>query len=448
MRLTAPIDPAAFATAMTALGPFEPKPLIAVGVSGGPDSLALTLLMNDWVRARGGAVLALTVDHGLRPEAAAEARQVGSWLAARGIDHRILAWTGNKPGAGIQAAARAARYALLAEACAARGILHLAVAHHADDQAETVLFRQQRGSGPDGLAGMTLSRSLGAVRLMRPLLPWPKDRLIATCAEFGQPYVEDPSNRSPDYARPVLRQRLAGDPALRAVLLKTALKAGETRHQMGKTVASTLARAVTIGPDGVVLVDRAELSKAALKPRHSTLAAILRTVGGGAFAPDEAAVARLDEALKNQSFRGTNLAGCLIRPWRGALLVCREAVRAAPAERLAPGMWQRWDGRFEIFVQVTDINTEIKVGVLGEKGWAAVRRRPEPAFPAVAGAGLPAIRSGEEVVSVPSIGWCKTGASGVRYRLSPLWPLASETFTVVSAGADIMSDRGERSRRQ
>lgn len=448
MRLTLPADSAAFAIAMAALGPFEPRPLIAVGVSGGPDSLALTLLMNDWARSHGGAVLALTVDHGLRPEAAAEARQVGSWLLGRGIDHCILNWTGDKPGAGIQAAARAARYRLLAEGCAARGILHLAVAHHADDQAETVLFRRERGSGPDGLAGMTASRSLGAVRLIRPLLAWSKDRLIATCAEFGQPYVEDPSNRSPAYARPVLRQRLSGDPELRAALLETALKAGETRHQMGKTDASTLGRAVTIGPDGVALVDRAELFKAPPEPRHSALSAILRTVGGGAFAPDEAAVARLDEMLEKQSFRGANLAGCLIRPWRGTLLICREAVRAAPPEHLRPNVWEDWDGRFALRVQGSDTTTKFTVSAFGAKGWSAVPRRLKPGFPAVAGAGLPAIRDGGQVVSVPPIGWSEAGAPAIRYRLSPLWPLASETFTVVSAGADIMSDRGERSRRQ
>jgi tRNA(Ile)-lysidine synthase len=234
---------------------------------------------------------------------------------------------------------------------------------------------------------------------------------------------------------------------LRASLLKTALEAGETRHKMGKTVASTLGRAVTIGPDGVALIDRTELSKAPPKPRQTALAAILRTVGGGAFAPDETAVARLDEMLKNQSFRGTNLAGCLIRPWRGALLICRETARAAPPKRLTPNTWRRWDDRFAVFLQVIDKDTIFTVCALGAKGWAALPPGRKPAISAVAGAGLPAIRNGEQVVSVPSIGWSEAGAPPIRYRLKPLWPLASETFTVVSAGADIMSDRGERSRR-
>lgn len=431
---------------MAAFVPFEPRPLIAVGVSGGPDSLALALLLHDWARSHGGAILALTVDHGLRPEAAAEARQVGAWLAPRGVDHRILSWTGDKPNSGIQAAARRARYALLAGACAGLGILHLAVAHHADDQAETVLFRQERGSGVDGLAGMTTCRSLGAVRLIRPLLRWPKDRLIATCAEFGQDYIEDPSNRSPGYARPALRQRLAADRNLRAALLETASSAGETRCEWEKTVASTLARTATFSPDGVLRLDRAAFAETAPKPRRAALAAILRTVGGGAFAPDEIAVARLDEILQTEDFRGANLAGCLIRPWRGIVLICREAARTAPPISLAARVPQRWDGRFEVY-QYTDKDTELSVDALGAKGWAALRSPAKSAYPACAGAGLPAVRKGDRVVSIPAIAWSEAGAPAIACSLSPLWPLASEMFTVVSAGADIMSDRGEQSRR-
>ncbi len=195
------IDPAAFALAMQAFAPFESQPVIAVAVSGGPDSLALLLLVDRWARDQGGAALALTVDHGLRPDSAAEAAQVGAWAKARGIAHAVLPWTGDKPQTGIQAAARQARYRLLTEACAARGILHLAIAHHADDQAETVLFRRERGSGPAGLAGMTAARSLGAVRMIRPLLGWPKSALTQTCRHFGQDFVEDPSNRSDRFAR-------------------------------------------------------------------------------------------------------------------------------------------------------------------------------------------------------------------------------------------------------
>src|SRR3954468_25085898 len=99
---------------MDLLEPFEPSPRVAVGVSGGADSLALCLLLKTWIDGRNGSLLALTVDHGLRHDAAAEAAQVGVWLKTYGIEHEVLCWEGAKPSSGIQAGARDARYRLLA----------------------------------------------------------------------------------------------------------------------------------------------------------------------------------------------------------------------------------------------------------------------------------------------------------------------------------------------
>src|SRR5579859_7234462 len=136
---------AEFAAVLSAIGGFEPRPFIAIAVSGGPDSLALTILADRWARERGGSAVALTVDHRLRPESAEEADTVGCWLAARGIAHTALVWDGPKPATGIQEAARAARYRLLAEWCAVEGCLHLLTAHQREDQAETHLIRQRAG---------------------------------------------------------------------------------------------------------------------------------------------------------------------------------------------------------------------------------------------------------------------------------------------------------------
>jgi tRNA(Ile)-lysidine synthase len=154
----APLTLAELAAALESIGGFEARPVLAVAVSGGPDSLALVLLAEKWARQRGGQAWALTVDHGLRPESAAEARRVAFWLAARSIAHQILVWTGDKPASGIQEAARDARYRLLAEWCRTHGCLHLVAAHHREDQVETHLIRRRAGSGPDGLAGMSAVR--------------------------------------------------------------------------------------------------------------------------------------------------------------------------------------------------------------------------------------------------------------------------------------------------
>jgi tRNA(Ile)-lysidine synthase len=185
----APVSDAEFAAAIGRLGPFEPAPDLAVAVSGGADSLALTLLADRWARACGGRITALTVDHRLRAESGDEARRVGAMLGARGIAHEILVWHGPYPLHDLQAAARAARYRLLGDWCRARHVLHLLTAHHQDDQAETLLLRLGRGSGLAGLAGMAPLVEEAHWRLLRPLLDLPAARLRATLEQTGQDWI-------------------------------------------------------------------------------------------------------------------------------------------------------------------------------------------------------------------------------------------------------------------
>lgn len=183
-------------------------PVIAVAVSGGSDSMALLLLTHEWASAHGGKVVALTIDHRLRPESSQEAKQVTTWLAPLHIEHHILPWEGKKPSANIQETARNARYSLLTDWCRTHGIKHLLTAHHQDDQAETVAMRLARGSGVDGLSGILPLTYQAGIQILRPLLDIPKAELQAYLKERGQPWIEDPSNHNIDYARNALRATL------------------------------------------------------------------------------------------------------------------------------------------------------------------------------------------------------------------------------------------------
>lgn len=182
------------------------KALLAV--SGGPDSIALMHLAAHWAQTAPGApVLAVaTVDHALRPESGAEAAKVADWAATLGLPHTILLWQGEKPSQRIQEAARDARYALLVDHARVIGADALVTAHHADDQAETVLFRLTRGSGIAGLAGMARVSQRRGLPLHRPLLDWRKADLLAFCAGEGLAFLEDPSNADPKFARARLRR--------------------------------------------------------------------------------------------------------------------------------------------------------------------------------------------------------------------------------------------------
>lgn len=176
---------------------------LVLAVSGGPDSTALLLLAARWCAARGRAprLLAVTVDHGLRREAAGEARAVKRLAHELGVDHRTVRWTGPKPATGIQEAARAARYRLLGAAAGRVGARHLLTGHTLDDQAETVLFRLARGSGLSGLAGMARRTAFGDRVVVRPFLDLPKARLIATVTAAGLSHAEDPANADLRFSR-------------------------------------------------------------------------------------------------------------------------------------------------------------------------------------------------------------------------------------------------------
>ena len=183
------------------LGPPE---RIGVAVSGGPDSLALLLLAQ---AAYPGRVCAATVDHGLRPEGAAEAAFVAGLCADLGVPHATLE-AGMTERTNIQAAARERRYALLASWAESTGVACLATAHHLDDQAETLIMRLLRGSGLSGLAGIRAAKS-GAVPIVRPLLGWRRDELAAIVAAAGIEAVADPSNEDERFDRARIRRHLA-----------------------------------------------------------------------------------------------------------------------------------------------------------------------------------------------------------------------------------------------
>jgi tRNA(Ile)-lysidine synthase len=212
---------------------WKSAPAIVLAVSGGPDSIALMWLAARWRRALkpGPRLIAVTVDHGLRPEAAREAREVKRLAGTLELPHRTLRWTGTKPDTGLPAAAREARYRLLAQAARASGATHILTAHTRDDQAETLLMRMLRGSGIAGLAAMTRETDRDGVRLARPLLDVSKLQLIATLKKAGMGFADDPTNRDTTFTRP----------RLRALMPALADEGGDSRNLA--RLASRLARA-------------------------------------------------------------------------------------------------------------------------------------------------------------------------------------------------------------
>jgi tRNA(Ile)-lysidine synthase len=433
----APVRAQEFAYFMDRFAPWEKAPHLAVGLSGGSDSFALTLLARDWARARGGRVTALTVDHGLRAESAAEAQAVAARCAALGIEQQVLRWTGERPRSGIQAAARAARYRLLEDWCATNRVLHLLLGHQREDQAETTLMRLERRSGVAGLAGMAACVEHRAVRVVRPLLSVSRMRLRATLTAAGEGWIDDPSNANPAFTRPRLRAALASGAESAAIerLLGIAGQAAASRRALEAKTAALLACAASLDPAGFVWLDP-EAMRAAPEPVGLTaLAAVIATVSGADYPPRFGQLARLYQSLPAAG--GQTLGGCLIAPRRGRLLVCREPAAVAPAVALAAGGAARWDRRFAATLAAA-AGTELMLGALGADAQGMGGKAPEAALaqiPPVARPALAALRLGSEVAAVPALGYfsgrraARPGLLHVLFR--PTRPLTAAGFTIV-----------------
>jgi len=427
------VSPDAFAARLDALAPSEPASAaarFAIAVSGGRDSMALALLSRAYAQRTGARVLALTVDHGLRAGSGAAARRCAAWCAALGFETRILQWRGDKPGSGVQAAARGARYRLLAEACAAHRVDALMTAHSADDQAETVFMRLRRGAGAAGLSAMAEASRIAAgagapVRLLRPLLPFSRAQLTASVRAAGQDFLDDPANDDPAFERVRVRALLAAldEQALLtpAALGRTAARLRDADRRLRAAEARLFDRlgGCFHGWGGVSL-DRAD----AAAPDMGGLAARLIHAASGEAHPPGA-----DEAFNALvAARGTGaatLAGALIRTARGrvwflrepAALLGRSGVAPAPSAPLTgPTLW---DGRF--ILRPLDQEKAFAVEPLGRNLASLGARRALLAAPAAGAAGAPAIYCDGALIGV-------AGASFGRVTGFACEALAQERF--------------------
>jgi tRNA(Ile)-lysidine synthase len=352
-----------------------------VAVSGGSDSVALLLLANAWAQARDVTLHAVTIDHGLRPEAAAEAAFVAALSEGLSIDHTTLAWEGTKPSTGLPGAARNARYALIEEFARDIGCDLILAGHTLDDQAETMLMRTRRMGEVDAEGGPTsLGRGLaamparsvlpGGTLLARPLLGVERETLRGYLAEFGQSWVEDPTNSDAAYERVRVRRELAADPLLKDRL--TTLNAAMTRWRavLARDTAALLDHLVSVKPGPVFLFDL-KVARAAPAPVLIHAVQVLLAVSGGG----ERLVPRRKVEALVAGFGGgetgrMTLGGAVIERDGGLVRFFREQ-RGMDGRFVDPGETLLWDGRVEI---ANASRQKVHVGPLTRQGLADLER--------------------------------------------------------------------------
>ena len=313
----------------------DPVPLL-LAVSGGADSLSLMVLCDEWMK-RNKIPLTLhvaSVDHGLRPEAAEECSYVKSLAEERGLTHVTLVWGGEKSHSNLQGEARVARYRLMADYAQSIGCRHIAIAHHQDDQAETLLMRLIRGSGVTGLAAMRPMQPFGAVSLVRPLMAFPKARLKASLVARSLRWVEDPSNQSRDYTRVRVRSLLpifSSEGCEPSRLAATARRLQRADAALTAIASDFFKAQVTNGPGRSVSVRLEPLVAETEEIRLRVLRLMLVRVAGPGYPPREERLMALDAALReskeSEAPLKRTIGGCCFEGRKGTLWVYRETGR-------------------------------------------------------------------------------------------------------------------------
>lgn len=363
---------------------------LGVALSGGGDSMALLHLL----AGTGQRLSAVTIDHGLR-DVAGELALCARAAADLGVPHEVRRWHWGGQG-NLQAAAREGRRAAIRDWATARGIAHVALGHTEDDQAETVLLRLARGSGIDGLAAMAPFRDENGITWLRPLLDLSRADLRAWLHAQGIAWAEDPSNEAPRFDRVRARN-----------LMDTLADLGLTRGRLAQLADHARAAQVVLDAAardwaaGALREDRGDIilpggvpDLGADSPRR-VLSAAVRWIGSAAYRPRWKALRTALEAAAGGQPR--TVAGCLIRPERGALRLTREA--ACCGASVAAG--HVWDGRWQVIPPKGASVEGLRIAALGAEGLALCPDWRQAGLPRATLLASPAIWRDDTLISAP-----------------------------------------------
>ncbi len=384
---------------------------LGVAVSGGSDSLGLLVLLQGLPATNRPELYVVTVDHGLRKESAAEAREVAQICAGLGVAHDTLHWTGWDGQGNLPDQARRARYSLMAEWAEAHGMGDIAIGHTANDQAETFLMRLGREAGVDGLSAMAGTWQVGRTTFHRPLLQASREALRDILRARGFDWVEDPSNDDAAYARVRARQALAalaplgiGIEGLAAV----ARHMRDVRHTLYRYVLQA-ARDLVRLEGGDLLIDMAGLE--ALPPEISRrlMQAALRWVSGAEYAPRGRAMTAMMQAIAAGKDRA--LSGCLIQHSGDQIRVTREYNAVAD---LRCDWGALWDNRWRLVGPDAEGAT---LAALGKTGLKLCPKWRDSGLPAASLMASPALWRGDELLAAPLAGMGQAWNFVLKYDL-------------------------------
>lgn len=377
----------------------HPPGALGVAVSGGGDSVALLHLLHDIAQTHPILLNAITVDHGLRSEAAHEAADVTALCERLGVPHTIVRWTGWDRQGNLQKEARDARYRLITDWAKDHDITTIALGHTLDDQAETVLMRLARGAGVDGLSAMAPRRLSNGITWIRPLLGLTRAELREDLRARGASWAEDPSNDDTRFDRVRVRQALD----VLAPLGIDAQALGQVAFNMARArdalnwQAFLEARRIARVEAGAVRIDWRAYRTLPDEAARRILLSAIAWISGSGYAPRRRPVLGLIEALKQGT--GGTVDGCQAWRDRDALWIFREH---QPIRDMKCRVDELWDGRWHLHGGPQ--GEGLHLGALGEEGLKQLADWRTAALPRDVLRVTPAVWRGPDLVAAPMAG--------------------------------------------
>jgi len=375
-----------FTKEMDGRGFCKKQPVVAVGVSGGSDSIALLFMMHEWMRSVDGKVIALTVDHRLRDESESEAQDLSARLKEHGIEHHILVWNHAEVSSNIQSKARIARRELLTGWCQKNNVRQLFLAHTKDDVAETFLMRCFRGSGVAGLAAIAKTTVHNGIEICRPLLSFSKEELRTYLIGRNIEWVEDSSNTNPKFMRTKIRNliKIAEEECgpLIDKLVLNANNLARTRAFIEAECDKVAAKIVKLFPEGFITIKQEEFCNLDEELALNVLASSLITISGRhVYKPRLNSLEGLYREMLLKKHPIKTLWDCEIKASKGMIFIYREVPKYGfTVERISKTSWI-WDSRFKIDADNDDIIKMIssfdltKTGVYDKKKYNSLPKK-------------------------------------------------------------------------
>lgn len=402
-----------FAEAMEALvgkGVDIKNQTFAVGVSGGADSICLCRMMAEYARKNNCKVIALTVDHQLRPESGDEAKQVHDWLTKLDVYHETLVWKGEKPTSAIEEKARFARYDLLIKECKKKNIKYLCLAHNKNDNVETFFLRLAKSSGVDGLSGIKPKSVRSGIMILRPLLNFDREKIKATNISMNQKWIEDPSNENEIYERVKIRkakQNLDGLGLNLAAVFGTMQKMTKISQFIQQCQEDFCQRYVLSSDFGFLKVDLAALLKQhdeIIKRVLADCIFAMRKTDANEYPVGEAKISRLVEKIKSPECKTFTLGGTkLVKKNKNTKMYIIKEERNLESDKKVQEFVMNWDRFTLIFDKLP--SKDLYVGKLGNVKMPAGLEGVRSLFGRDVLNTIPAIRDKDGLLQIPLLGY-------------------------------------------